>query len=143
MKVMVVVKASKDSEAGKMPSAKLLSEMGKFNEELAKAGVLLAAEGLHPSSKGARVEFLGKARVVTYGPFGVTKDLIAGFWLWQVKSLEEAIDWVKRCPNPHNEESTIEIRPVFAAEDFGEAFTPEIKERQERLRNHMDTARGT
>jgi hypothetical protein len=119
MKVMVLVKASKDSEAGVMPSAELLAQMGKFNEELAKAGVLLAGEGLHPSAKGARVKFAGQDRVVTCGPFGGTKELLAGFWLWQVASLDEAIAWVKRCPNPHPEECEIEIRPVFAAEDFG------------------------
>jgi hypothetical protein len=137
MKVMVLVKASKDSEAGVLPSGQLLAEMGKFNEELAKAGVLLAGEGLHPSSKGARVRFSGKDRIVTPGPFAGTNDLIAGFWLWQVGSLEEAIAWVRRCPNPHGEESEIEIRQVFAAEDFGEAFTPELKERQERLREQI------
>jgi hypothetical protein len=134
MKVMVLVKASKESEAGVMPSQQLLADMGKYNEELAKAGVLLAGEGLHPSAKGARVRFSGKDRVVTHGPFAGTKDLIAGFWLWQVDSLEEAIAWLKRCPNPHNEESEIEIRQVFAAEDFGEALTPELREQETRLR---------
>jgi len=137
MKVMVLVKASKDSEAGVLPSEQLLAEMGKYNEELAKAGVLLAGEGLHPSSKGARVRFSGKDRVVTHGPFAGTKDLVAGFWLWQVNSLEEAITWVRRCPNPHNEECEIEIRQVFAAEDFGEALTPELREREERLREQI------
>jgi hypothetical protein len=137
MKVMVLVKASKDSEAGVLPSEQLLAEMGKYNEELAKAGVLLAGEGLHPSSKGARVRFSGKDRVVTHGPFAGTKDLVAGFWLWQVNSLEEAITWVRRCPNPHNEECEIEIRQVFAAEDFGEAFTPELREQEERLREQI------
>jgi len=137
MKVMVLVKASKDSEAGVLPSEQLLAEMGKYNEELAKAGVLLAGEGLHPSSKGARVRFSGKDRVVTHGPFAGTKDLVAGFWLWQVNSLEEAITWVRRCPNPHNEECEIEIRQVFAAEDFGEALTPELREREERLRKQI------
>src|SRR5205823_7054598 len=113
MKVMVLVKASKDSEAGVLPSTQLLAEMGKFNEELAQAGVMLAGEGLHPSAKGARVRFSGKDRVVSHGPFAGTKELIAGFWLWQVNSLDEAISWVKRCPNPHNDESEIEIRQVF------------------------------
>jgi hypothetical protein len=134
MKVMVLVKASTDSEAGKLPSTQLLEEMGKFNEELAKAGVLLAGEGLHPSSKGARVKFSGKERTVTQGPFTGTKELIAGFWLWQVSSLEEAIAWVKRCPNPQTEETEIEIRQVFAPEDFGAALTPELRQREERLR---------
>ncbi|TMJ25110.1 MAG: YciI family protein [Alphaproteobacteria bacterium] len=135
MKVMVLVKASTDSEAGMLPSTQLLEEMGKFNEELAKAGVLLAGEGLHPSSKGARVKFSGKERTVTQGPFTETKELIAGFWLWQVSSLEEAIAWVKRCPNPQTEETEIEIRQVFAPEDFGAALTPELRQREERLRD--------
>jgi hypothetical protein len=134
MKVMVLVKASRDSEAGVLPSTQLLADMGKFNEELAKAGVLLAGEGLHPTSKGARVRFSGKDRMVIDGPFTETKELIAGFWLWQVSSLQEAIEWVKRCPNPHSEETEVEIRPVFEAADFGEAFTPELKEQEERLR---------
>jgi hypothetical protein len=134
MKVMVLVKASTDSEAGKLPSTQLLEEMGKFNEELAKAGVLLAGEGLHPSSKGARVKFSGKERTVSRGPFTGTKELVAGFWLWQVSSLEEAIAWVKRCPNPQTEETEIEIRQVFAPEDFGAALTPELRQREERLR---------
>lgn len=133
MKVMVLVKASKASEAGGMPSQELLSAMTAFNEELAKAGVLLAGEGLHPSAKGVRVHFSGKDRVVTDGPFAETKELIAGYWLWQVASLEEAIDWVKRCPNPHEEDGDIEIRPVFGAEDFGEALTPELREREQWL----------
>src|SRR5690242_20507436 len=128
MRVMVLVKATKESEAGVMPSQKLLSEMGKFNEELVKAGVMLAGEGLHPTSKGARVEFSGDKRTVTDGPFMETKELIAGFWLWQVKSMQEAIEWVKRCPNPHNEDSEIEIRPLFESADFGEEFTPELRE---------------
>jgi hypothetical protein len=139
MKVIVLVKASKDSEAGVLPSAQLLTDMGKFNEELAKAGVLLAAEGLHPSSKAARVKFSGTTRTVIDGPFTETKELIAGFWLWKVNSLEEAIAWVKRCPNPHNDESEIEIRPVFEAADFGDVLTPEIKERSERLRAQLET----
>jgi len=134
MRFMVIVKASKDSEAGVMPSERLLSEMGKFNEELAKAGVLLAAEGLHPSSKGARVRFSGGKRTVIDGPFAETKELIAGFWIWQVKSKEEAIEWVKRCPNPHNEEGEIEIRQVFEAEDFGAEFTSELRAQEERVR---------
>jgi len=134
MKVMVLVKASKDSEAGVMPNAQLLADMGKFNEELAKAGVLLAGEGLHPSSKGARVRFSGKNRTVIDGPFTETKELIAGFWLWNVKSLEDAIEWLKRCPNPHPEETEVEIRPVFEAADFGEALTPEVKAQEERIR---------
>jgi hypothetical protein len=135
MRFMVLVKADKNSEAGVLPDEKLLAEMGKYNEELAKAGVLLAAEGLHPSSKGARVKFSGEKRIVTDGPFAETKELIAGFWLWQVKSKEEAIEWVKRCPNPMpGVESEIEIRQVFQAEDFGPAFTPELREQEERIR---------
>ena len=124
MRFMIIVKATTDSEAGVMPSEKLLAEMGKFNEELARAGVLQAGEGLHPSSKGARVRFSGTKRTVTDGPFPETKELIAGFWLWQVKSKDEAIEWVKRCPNPHNEDCEIEVRQVFEAEDFGAEFTP-------------------
>jgi hypothetical protein len=134
MKVMVIVKATKASEAGQMPSQQLLSDMGKFNEELVKAGIMLAGEGLHPSSKGARVRFSGKSRTVIDGPFAETKELIAGFWLWKVSSLQEALDWVKRCPNPHEEECELEIRPVFEVEDFGDAATPEIRERDARLR---------
>lgn len=137
MKVMVLVKASKDSEAGVMPSQKLLAEMGKYNEELAKAGVLLAGEGLHPTSKAVRVEFSGDKRTVIDGPFIETKELIAGFWLWQVKSMEEAIQWVKRCPNPHNDDSTMEIRPIFEAADFGDEFTPELREQEKRLREKL------
>ena len=135
MRFMIIVKATKDSEAGVMPSEQLLSEMGKFNEELAKAGVLLAAEGLQPSSKGARVRFSGNKRTVIDGPFAEAKELIAGFWLWQVKSKQEAIEWVKRCPNPFpGKESQIEIRQVFEAEDFGAEFTPELRSQEERLR---------
>jgi hypothetical protein len=134
MKFMILVKATKESEAGKLPSQQLLAEMGQFNEELVKAGVMLAGEGLHPSSKGARVTFSGKNRMVTDGPFTETKELLAGFWLWDVASLQEAIDWVKRCPNPHDGQSEIEIRQVFAAEDFGEAFTPDLQEREAKLR---------
>jgi hypothetical protein len=137
MRCLVIVKANKDSEAGVMPSQALLTEMGKFNEELVKAGVLLAAEGLHPSSKGARVKFSGNKRSVIDGPFAETKELIAGFWLWQVKSMEEAIEWVKRCPNPHLGESEIEIRQVFEAEDFGSELTPELREQEERIRTQM------
>ena len=134
MRFMILVKASKESEAGVMPSEQLLTEMGKFNEELVKAGVMLAGEGLHSSSKGARVRFSGGKRTVIDGPFAETKELIAGFWLWQVKSKEEAIEWVKRCPNPHNEETEVEIRQVFEAEDFGAELTPELREQEERLR---------
>ena len=137
MRVMVLVKANKDSEAGVMPSEKLLAEMGKFNEELVKAGVMLAGEGLHPSSKGARVRFSGAKRSVIDGPFAETKELVAGFWIWQVKSKEEAIEWVKRCPNPMPGESEIEIRQVFEAEDFGAEFTPELREQEERLRSQI------
>lgn len=138
MKVMVIVKASKASEAGELPSPQLLTEMGKFNQELVKAGILLAAEGLQSSSKGARVKFEGKSRKVIDGPFAETKELIAGYWLWQVKSLQEAIEWTKRCPNPHEEDSIIEIRPVFSPEDFGENMTPEIHTRQEQIRGDME-----
>ena len=134
MKVMVIVKASKNSEAGVMPSEKLLTEMGKYNEELVKAGVLLAGEGLHPSSKGARVHFSGSKRTVFDGPFSEAKELVAGFWLIQVKSKAEAIEWVKRIPNPDNEDFDVEIRQVFEAEDFGEEFTPELREQEERIR---------
>ena len=135
MRFMIMVKASKDSEAGKMASEELLAAMGKYNEELVKAGIMLAGEGLQPSSKGARVRFAGDRRIVTDGPFTETKELIAGFWLWQVKSKEEAIDWVKRCPNPMpGTEAEIEIRQVFEAEDFGAEFTPELREQEERLR---------
>jgi hypothetical protein len=130
---MVIVKATKDSEAGALPSEELLTAMGKYNEELAKAGILLAGEGLQPSSKGARVRFSGPKRIVVDGPFAETKELIAGFWLWKVKSKEEAIEWVKRCPNPMLGDSEIEIRQIFEAEDFGEQFTPELKERAERV----------
>ena len=134
MRVMVMVKATKDSEAGVMPSQQLLADMGRYNEELVKAGVMLAGEGLHPSSKGARVRFSGKSRSVVDGPFAETKELVAGFWLWQVRSMAEAVEWVKRCPNPMLGESEIEIRPVFEADDFSEAFTPELRVQEERLR---------
>jgi len=134
MRFMVMVKADKNSEAGVMPDEKLLTAMGKFNEELAKAGVLLAGEGLQPSSKGARVRFSGAKRTVIDGPFAETKELVAGFWLWQVRSKEEAIEWVKRCPNPMVGDSEIEIRQVFEAEDFGAELTPELRAQEERLR---------
>ena len=137
MRFMILLKADKNSEAGALPDEKLLAEMGKFNEELVKAGVMLAGEGLQPSSKGARVKFSGSTRTVIDGPFAETKELIAGFWLWQVKSKEEAIEWVKRCPNPMKGESEIEIRQVFEAEDFGTEFTPELREKEERLRAQM------
>jgi hypothetical protein len=131
---MVLIKANKDTEAGVLPDEKLITEMGKYNDELVKAGVLLAGEGLHPSSKGKRVQFSGGKQTVIDGPFTETKELIAGFWLWQVRSMEEAIEWVKRCPNPHGKEFEIEIRQVFEACDFGPALTPELREREERLR---------
>jgi hypothetical protein len=133
MKVMVMVKATQDSEAGVMPTEQLLTEMGQYNEELVKAGIMLAGEGLHPSSKGVRVQFSGSSRTVTDGPFIETKELVAGYWLWQVKSIEEAITWVKRCPNPMPGESEIEIRPIFEAEDFGKEFTPELRAQEERI----------
>ena len=137
MRVMVIVKADKDTEAGVLPSEELLAEMGKYNEELVKAGVMLAGEGLRPSSKGVRVQFAGDKRTVIDGPFSETKELIAGFWLWQVNSMEEAIELAKRCPNPTGAESTLEIRPIFEAEDFGDAFTPELREQEERLRQQI------
>ena len=139
MRFMVIVKADKDSEAGVMPSTELLVAMGKFNEEMVKAGVMLAGEGLHPSSKGARIKYSGKDRIVTSGPFGATGELVAGFWLIQVKSLEEAIEWVKRCPNPLEGEPEIEIRRVFEADDFGTEFTPELRDQEERLRAQLAT----
>jgi hypothetical protein len=135
MRFMILIKANKDSEAGVMPDTQLLADMGKFNEELVKAGVMLAGEGLHPSSKGARVKFAGNKRTVVDGPFAETKELIAGFWIWQVKSKAEAIEWVKRCPNPFPEgESEVEIRQVFESDDFGAELTPELREQEERLR---------
>ena len=137
MRVMVIVKASKDSEAGKMPSEKLLMEMGKFNEELVKAGIMLSGEGLRPSSKGFRVKFDGTKRRVIGGPFSEANELIAGFWLWKVKSLVEAIEWVKRCPNPMEGESEIEIRQVFEADDFGKEFTPELRAQEDRIRQQI------
>ncbi len=133
MRVMVLIKADRDSEASVMPSEQLLTEMGKFNEALVKAGVMLAGEGLHPTSKGKRVHFSGTKRTVIDGPFTETKELVAGFWLWQVKSMEEAIEWVKRCPNPTGAESDVELRPVFETEDFGE-MTPALREQEDRLR---------
>jgi hypothetical protein len=140
MRFMVMVKANKDSEAGIMPSRQMLAEMGKYNEELVKAGVMLAGEGLHPSSKGARVKFVGDQRIVTDGPFAETKELIAGFWIWRCKSKQEAIEWVKRCPcpNPTGQASQIEIRQIFEAEDFGAEFTPELREREERMRAEIE-----
>lgn len=134
MKVMVLVKATKSSEAGLMPGTELMAAMGAFNEQLVKAGVMLAGEGLHPSAKGVRVRFAGADRTVTDGPFAETNELVAGFWLWQVASMAEAVEWVKRCPNPMPEESEIEIRPVFEPADFGEALTPELQAQEARLR---------
>ena len=137
MKVMVMVKATADSEAGAMPSSELLEAMGKFNEELVDAGVMLAGEGLHPSSRGVRVTFDGAQRRVTDGPFAETRELVAGFWIWQVRSLDEAIEWAKRCPNPMPGPSELEIRPVYEAEDFGAEFTPELREQEDRLRERL------
>ena len=134
MRVLVIVKASKDSEAGAMPDEKMLTEMGNFNEELVKAGVMLAGEGLHPSSKGKRVKFSGAKRTVIDGPFMETKELVAGFWIWKVASMDEAVAWVRRCPNPHPGESELEIRPIFETEDFGSELTPALREQEERLR---------
>ena len=139
MRFMVMVKATKDSEAGVMPSTELLAEMGKFNEELVNAGVMLAGEGLHPTSKGARVRFNGKERTVVDGPFAETKELVAGFWILQCRSKDEVVEWVKRCPNPMPGESEIEIRQIFEAEDFGDALTPELREQEERLRAQSRT----
>lgn len=138
MRFMVLIKANKDTEAGVMPDEKLLAAMGKYNEELVKAGVMLAGEGLHPSSKGARIKFNGDKRTVVDGPFAETKELIAGFWLWQVKSKAEAIEWLKRCPNPTGAESEIELRQVFEASDFGAEFTPELREQEDRLREEIE-----
>ncbi|SEO02274.1 YciI family protein [Pseudomonas sp. NFACC39-1] len=137
MRFMVIVKASPESEAGQMPSEELLAAMGAYNEELLKAGVMLAGEGLHPSARGVRVQFSGKSRTVVAGPFAQTKELIAGFWIFQVQSLQEAIDWVKRCPNPMVSDSEIEIRQIFEAEDFGETLTPELREQEERVRAQL------
>ena len=138
MRVMVLLKANKDTEAGVMPSEQLLADMGRYNEELVKAGIMLAGEGLHPSSKGKRVKFSGATRRVIDGPFTETKELIAGFWIWKVKSLDEAVEWIKRCPNPTGEEAEIEIRQIFEAEDFGAEFTPELREQEERLRAQIE-----
>jgi hypothetical protein len=139
MRVMVIVKATKNSEAGFMPSEKLLTEMGKYNEELVKAGIMLAGEGLHPSSKGKRIRFSGSKRTVVDGPFTEAKELIAGYWLWQVRSIEEAVEWARRCPDPMpGEDAELEIRPVFEAEDFGKEFTPELRAQEERLRAEIE-----
>ena len=137
MRVMVIVKANKESEGGDMPDEKMLTDMGKFNEELVKAGVMLAGEGLHSSAKGKRVRFSGSRRTVIDGPFAETKELIAGFWIWKVKSMEEAVEWAKKCPNPHSSDSELEIRQVAEAEDFGEALTPELREQEARLRAQL------
>jgi hypothetical protein len=141
MRVMVLIKANDESEAGKMPSQELLTEMQAFNEELVKAGVMLAGDGLQPSSKGARVLFAGDERKVIDGPFAETKELLAGYWVWQVKSLDEAIEWAKRIPNPTGEEGTVELRPVFEADDFGDVLTPEMREKDARLRAQVDAGR--
>jgi hypothetical protein len=137
MRVMVIVKATKDSEAGVPPSTELIAAMGKYNEQLVKAGIMLAGDGLKPTSKGKRVRFAGDKRTVIDGPFTETKELIAGFWIWQVRSMEEAVEWLKRCPNPHCEDSEVEIRPVFEAADFGENLTRELKEQEEHLRQQI------
>ena len=137
MRVMVMVKASRDSEAGVLPDEKLLAAMGAYNEELVKAGVMLAGEGLHPSSKGVRMRFSGSTRTLRDGPFTEAKELVAGFWLWQVRSMDEAVEWLRRCPNPHYEDCELEIRPVFEADDFGEAFTPELQAQEQRLREQV------
>jgi hypothetical protein len=141
MRVMVLIKANEDSEAGKMPSEQLLTQMMGFNEELVKAGIMLAGDGLHPSSKGVRVAFAGTERKVIDGPFAETKELLAGYWVWQVKSLDEAIEWVKRIPNPEGEQSVVEIRPVFEPDDFGDALTPEVREQERRLREQTEGGR--
>ena|ERR1700681_4458102 len=142
MRFMILIKATQDTEAGTLPSEQLLTEMGQFNEELVKAGVMLAGEGLQPSSKGARVKFAGTKRTVVDGPFAETKELIAGFWLWQVKSMDEAIEWVKRIPNPTGEESVVEIRQVFEADDFGAEFTPELRAQEARVRSQEERLRS-
>ncbi|ACD18593.1 MULTISPECIES: YciI family protein [Paraburkholderia] len=139
MRVMVMVKATAESEAGQMPGTELIEAMGRYNEELVKAGIMLGGDGLKPSSKGVRVKFSGKDRTVVDGPFAETKELIAGYWIWQVQSMEEAIEWVRRCPNPMASDSEIEIRPFFEAADFGEAFTPELQEHEERLRQQIES----
>jgi len=140
---MVIVKATKNSEAGVMPSEKLLTEMGQFNEQLVKAGVMLAGDGLHPSAKGKRVRFSRKQRTVIDGPFTETRELIAGFWIWKVKSMEEALEWARRCPNPHEEEGELEIRPIFEADEFGKEFTPELRAQEERLRAEIERQKGS
>ena len=140
MRVMVLIKATEQSEAGEMPSQELLEQMTDFNEDLVRAGVMLAGDGLHPSSEGVRVEFSGSERRVIDGPFAETKELLAGYWLWQVKSLDEAIEWTKRIPNPTGEHGVVEIRPVFEADDFGEEFTPELREREAQLRAQAETS---
>lgn len=137
MRVIVMIKATADSEAGVMPSQRLLEDMTRYNESLVQAGIMLAGEGLQPSAKGVRVRFSGKERSVTDGPFAETRELLAGFWLWQVRSMDEAIEWVRRCPNPHDEVTDIEIRPVFEADDFGDEFTPELREREQRMRDAL------
>jgi hypothetical protein len=141
MRVMVLIKATEESEAGIMPSQELLTQMGNFNEELVKAGVMLAGDGLHPSSKGVRVAFSGSERKLIDGPFAETKELLAGYWMWQVKSLDEAIEWVKRIPNPDGTDGEVEIRPVFEPEDFGDSFTPELREQEARLREQAEANR--
>jgi hypothetical protein len=138
MRVMVLVKANEDSEAGVAPSTELLTEMGKFNEELVKAGIMLDGEGLHPSSRGVRIQFSGDQRNVVDGPFAETKELIAGYWVWQVRDMDEAIEWAKRCPNPTGAEGVLELRPVFELDDFGDNVTPEVRERDERLRSQLE-----
>ena len=144
MKVMVIVKATKNSEAGVMPSEKLLTEMGNYNEELVKAGIMLAGEGLHPSSMGKRIKFSGRQRSVLDGPFTETKELIAGYWVWQVRSMDEAVEWARRCPDPMpGEEAELEIRPLFEAEDFGKEFTPELRAQEERLRQEVERKQQT
>jgi hypothetical protein len=140
MRVMVLIKADADSEAGVMPSEKLLTDMGNYNEELVNAGIMLAGDGLKPSSEGVRVRFSGDKRTVIDGPFSETKELLAGFWIWQVNSMQEAVDWVKRCPNPMNSETDVEIRPIFESEDFGDEFTPEARAQEDRLRAKMEEA---
>lgn len=140
MRVMIIIKATADSEAGRMPGEELLLAMGRYNEELVKAGIMLAGDGLHPSSRGKRVRFSGSERTVIDGPFAETRELIAGYWIWQVRSMEEALEWVRRCPNPMPGDSQIEIRPVYEAADFGEAYTPEVRDQEERIRAQLPKA---
>ena len=142
MRVMVMVKASRASEAGRVPSEQRLAEMGRYNEELVKAGIMLAGEGLHPSSRGVRMRFSGAERSLIDGPFAETKELVAGFWLWQVRSMDEAVEWLRRCPNPHDEPCEVELRPVFEPADFGAALTPELRQQEERLRAQVESGRG-